>query len=379
MEHKIAIAAPGPIGPTFMEWSIYFLAGKNTYWHWRHSQFKDVISNPLQQGLTSYQESHTELTHKQKYLNDITNAHYHSKNVCFGSDELMTMLEKSKTVDHGVLAWHQMLLPLGISTKKTGLPLAEVRQKNNHELIKQIIQDDFTNSINFCLENNFKVIYLHMDPRIPFYFLNERRPGATAKTPVPKITNPDELVTDNLSMIDDYNNFFYSKDAAHSIGNHIWDIREQKALDMRPYDAASYVQPIFDRQKSHYFVNCLTFWQNFEKQILEMIAWLDLEVDQTRYEQWKPIYQKWQNIHERYLDFSVRVDDIVDSIINGWHYHIGTLTFNEEAAIQHILIYKHGLNLKTWELEKFPPDAKSLHRLLETCHHPVEKIYGNQI
>ena len=40
-----------------------------------------------------------------------------------------------------------------------------------------------------------------------------------------------------------------------------------------------------------------------------------------------------------------------------------------------MLIYKYGLNLKTWQLEKFPNNTKQLHELLEENIHPIEKIY----
>ena len=42
----------------------------------------------------------------------------------------------------------------------------------------------------------------------------------------------------------------------------------------------------------------------------------------------------------------------------------------QEAFIQHELIYKHNLNLKTWQLEKFT-NTQQLHNLLETNTHPL--------
>ena len=43
----------------------------------------------------------------------------------------------------------------------------------------------------------------------------------------------------------------------------------------------------------------------------------------------------------------------------------------QEAAIQRELLYKHNLNLKIWQLEKFK-NTKQLHNLLEpNIHHEL--------
>ena len=57
---------------------------------------------------------------------------------------------------------------------------------------------------------------------------------------------------------------------------------------------------------------------------------------------------------------------IIESILK--NNYIDLTKFNldivQEATIQHELLYKHNLNLKTWQLEKFM-DSKQLHSLLE--------------
>ena len=60
----------------------------------------------------------------------------------------------------------------------------------------------------------------------------------------------------------------------------------------------------------------------------------------------------------------------MDAIVNNWHYEID-LTFEQEVIVQHCLIYQHGLNLKTWQLEQFPRNTRDLHRLLEPNTHTV--------
>ena len=49
--------------------------------------------------------------------------------------------------------------------------------------------------------------------------------------------------------------------------------------------------------------------------------------------------------------------DVFDAIVHNWYYEIDNLTFEQEVIIQHCLIYQHGLNLKTRQLEKFPSNT----------------------
>ena len=42
-----------------------------------------------------------------------------------------------------------------------------------------------------------------------------------------------------------------------------------------------------------------------------------------------------------------------------------------------MIIYKHNLGLKTWQLEKFPANTQDLHTLLESnTLHNLDDIYG---
>jgi hypothetical protein len=50
--------------------------------------------------------------------------------------------------------------------------------------------------------------------------------------------------------------------------------------------------------------------------------------------------------------------------------------FYQEAIIQHIMIYKYGMNFKLWQLEKFPDNTQDLHKLLEPNIHKVDNLYG---
>lgn len=367
MNQRIMIAAPGPVGPTFMEWSIYFLAGQKEYWRWP-TGVESVVDSPLQQGSTTYSNIQTDESFNKKYLGDIINAHTHKKNVCFGFDKLKEMLDDfDKEVINGHHAWHQMFEFFSLITKKLNVHPDELSNSEISNKILDAMYEDFTKSIDYALNKDFKLIYIHPDPSIPLYFLNDRRPGI----------GPGMLDSNSAVSQSEIQKYFFKTDTGAWTENTVWDQREKVALDLRPFDVMSTRRiPNFDRKKDHYFLNCLTFWQNFERKILELMDYLEISVNSEQYNRWKPIYQEWQKIHHRYLDFQIRITDIMDAIINGYNYRIGKLTFIEEATIQHLLMYKYGLNIKTYQLETFPNNAKDLHLLLEPCCHPIQKIYN---
>ena len=101
----------------------------------------------------------------------------------------------------------------------------------------------------------------------------------------------------------------------------------------------------------------------------------ELPIDQARLDSWLVVYREWQQLQLNILEFTFNYQHIVDAIVNNWYYKLDNLTFEQEIVIQHCLIYQHGLNLQTWQLEKFPDNTQQLHRLLEPNTHKIESIY----
>ena len=66
-------------------------------------------------------------------------------------------------------------------------------------------------------------------------------------------------------------------------------------------------------------------------------------------------------------------DEIMNAVLNGYTMDISSFNLDimQEATIQHVLIYKYGLNLKTWELDVFPNNTKHIHELIEENIHPI--------
>jgi hypothetical protein len=71
------------------------------------------------------------------------------------------------------------------------------------------------------------------------------------------------------------------------------------------------------------------------------------------------------------------LDEIINLIIEGRPMDLKRFDLDvlQESVIQHFLLYKHNLNLKTFGLEKFE-NTLQLHNLLEpNVYHQLEKIY----
>jgi len=151
----------------------------------------------------------------------------------------------------------------------------------------------------------------------------------------------------------------------------IWDIRERRALQSNLIDINHNIGKItVDFSFEHYWMDCRSWWFDGVDIIQDIITWLNLIIDHDRFQQWLPIYYAWQKIQSKHLRFQFSYQHIIDSIVNNWSYPID-LTFDEEVFIQHCLIYQHNLNLKTWQLTKFPNNTQHLHKLLEPNIHVV--------
>jgi hypothetical protein len=158
----------------------------------------------------------------------------------------------------------------------------------------------------------------------------------------------------------------------------IWDHREFLALNLRPFETLSII-PNFDQTKKHYALDCFELFNNFDKTVVDLFDWLGLTINMSNWSHWSTVYQQWRKLHINRILFIEYFDIIIDSIINGYYLDLSRfkLDIMQEATIYHVLIYRYGLTLKTWRLEKFPDNTQELHKLLEpNIYHDVEDIYG---
>lgn len=335
------ITSQKSIGCTFFDWSMYFLSGQENFYNVKKQQWIDIVPNPVQE----------------------INAHGHSKNHPSGStvtnDYINQLLAKSQDCLYSV--YPSMLNQYTIAAK-LNIPIESVGLPENQLTINQYVKNDFDQILEYCYQNNVKVIYVGDHPDVQLYYLNVRghRCGITGQ----QVNDVKEIKNEIQQVF-----FKQSIDAWNQLNlTNIWDQRERQALDTRPFHCTDLKLDRLTHQ--HLWVNCQELWYNGEQSALKMLRYLELDVIPERLESWRPVYAEWQKKQLQILNFAYCCQHIVDSIVNNWYYEID-LTFEQEVVIQHCLIYQHNLNIKTWQLSKFPNNTQDLHKLLEPNPHTV--------
>ena len=325
------------VGCTFLDWSIHFLSGQTDFFNIQ-TGWQQLSKNPLKK----------------------INAHGHQKNTVSGPTQ--TEIAISKLQNHsGLSSFYLIAPPVDIITSELDINPETMTQEQ-----QQSIQDHYKTSYNQSLVKSSKleakIIFVSLDKNL-FAYANAIR--TLERIPFKNCSANSEL--DITNAIDQLCYRDSSKIWKDLNLNNIWDLRERMALRKNLFE---YNPMKVELDFDHFWVDSQNLWYNGERQIPKILSWLELPLNQTRYEEWKPIYRKWQEIQIDALQFQYDHKHIVDCIINNWSYAID-LTFEQEAFVQHCLIYQHNLNLKTWQLEKFPNNTHELHKLLETNIHPL--------
>lgn len=357
MDKKIfATTSLSSLGCTFLEWSLHYLANQNFYFSVDSNSSIELVTNPL-----------------KSFGRDVEkiNAHSHQKNHPLGYDNLKYYIEKihEKTKQSGNEEFLDMYsVYLG---PKTTLDIIEdldydiedvSKNKQYMDNVKQSCYEDFEMCIDFLHKNNIPIIYVD-NSKYHFFDIRHTEAFTFSRNNTPK---------ESKEIFNEYINTFFSNSIDYN-SKPIWDIREIVALDIRPYDEKFKKSLGFNLP--YYHIDFRMWWADPMSSIIDIANFLEIKINNSRWEKWKDVCIQWKNNHKHYLEFYFSIDHIIDSIINGWYFKLPVLSFSEEAIIQHILIYKHGLNLKTWELEKFPSNTQDLHKLLEHNIHDIPKLY----
>jgi hypothetical protein len=351
MNKKICITSVRSVGCTFVDWSIHFLSGQSVFYNTNLKQYIDLSQSPLNK----------------------INAHGHKKNCPLGSEKFKSDLDTFELLrNDAIYSTYPCPISLDTAAQHLEIPIDQIGQKNILQKITNYILDDYNKIFKICKESQTKLIFVSTDPNTILYH-------SVLRTLERFATKPEKPESES-DWVNGFQKSFFDaslKEWSKLQLTNIWDIRERMALDTRPM-----FNPFNDRNFDfcypHLWINCQELWLNPVDTIKKILNYLDLKIDPDRYNLWLPICYKWQKIQSDALNFCYTQSHIVDAIINNWDYKIN-LTFQQEVIIQHFLIYKHNLNLKTWQLEKFPDNTLELHKLLEENIHPVEDIYNSKI
>jgi len=329
----VAVITDPAVGGTFLTWSLHFLAGHDMHYCTKTQSWDKLTLNPI--------------------TGD--NAHGFRANQCgdynMVSNCLRNLLEFPAEHFHSIY-FHN----LG-NTVDVTLPFSE----ETYLAVQKTMQTaDKTVILSNQQKNNLCLI------------------SYKGRTLTHKLNSPD---IKNISYEEQHNDFveYFYKESADDWKKkglvEVWDQREFLALNIRPIGVPS-IMPYVAKDTEHYDLDCLEFYTIFDTTVKQLFDYLDIKLDSGRLSAWLTIYSDWKKIHLNRLNFLWNFDKIIDYILQGYYLDLSKFNLDllQEACIQHQLIYRHNLNFKTWNLDKFN-NTKQLHQLLETNHHSINKIY----
>ena len=339
MSQLICCTSQVPVGCTFLDWSINFLAGQNKFFNYKLG-WHDLTHDPI-----------TKAT-----------AHGHRKNHPNGFAETQRCVEQlQQHTDFASL--YPTLQHLNQLAAEHGLSLSGISQSDWEHLYKLWYQD-YCDSLHWLAAQGAKIIYVELNKSLPLYLIQTR-------SNYNLMTGRDAVDADEIRHGTDLM-FFNANVNKWDNPTTTWDWRERLALNQRPF---SYEPQNIDLSFQHLWLDSQELWFNGRNKMLDILAWLEIPITQSRLPQWYKMFDQWQHLQFQAVEFQFQYQHIVNAIVNNWNYAID-LTFDQEVVIQHCLIYQHNLNLKTWQLEKFPKNTKDLHQLLEPNIHQVPQIYS---
>lgn len=321
----VLILTDPAVGGTFLTWSLHYLAGHTKYFHSRSNSWVELINDPV---------------------TDI-NAHKFQPTQPVTISEVRDFLQKMLSVD-----------PVGFhSFYFHNLHDQHDYTSSRHQLTVDVVNDILPKFSKVIIVNNTHPLY-----NISF----------NSRTLTRKFCNPQKSNKTFEEQHNDFIEYFFKNSLdewkEQNLTN-LWDHREFLALNLRPYQQIDMISNA-NLNQPHYLLNTFELYNILDETIIQLFNFLEIKIDTDRISHWKEVYNKWKKIHLKRLKFVWYFDTIVDYIVNG--YNLDLLNFDldllQEATIQHSLIYKHNLNLKTFQLEKFT-NTKQLHDLLESNIH----------
>lgn len=339
------------VGCTFIDWSVLYLSGQDHFYSFRTNDYQPLVSNPI----TS------------------TNAHGHKKNHESGFERNCKKINDFLTNNSGLLTLYPVFLHRAEIAKYFNIDVNSLEFARSLDTkINDFMFQDLGKLWHYLHKNEAKIIWVSDDPTLMIAHLRRRTADANLKNTGP--TTVEQLDQEFQEMF-----YANSKKTWTELGlTSIWDERERRALDLRPYDNLEHkYRHHLPLDLPHLHITTAELWTQGETVIQRIMQFCELDIVPQRWQSWVNIHQQWQDNLRNETSFCFRLGTIMNSIINNWYYDLGELTFMQEVLIQHLLIYQHNLNLKTWDLSKFPPNAQDLHKLLEPNIHPVPNIYNS--
>lgn len=319
----LVITDPGSIGGNFLTWTIYWLSGQKKYWYYKDNKHLILPENP------------------------VTNINAHN----FRSNLVYTHQKAEDILD-----------------SVTNCPPGEINCIYLHKFEEDDQEKNTYYIDQFCHWAD-KVVFVDVSPKHHFYFCRyEAR--VLRSTKVDNNKRHENFDQQFEEFIDTY--FLESKIQWNALGlNNKWDQREFLALNLRPFDNPLGLSHLMSGRE-YFHLDSRDLWTTLDGSIRNVFDFLGLSITENRFKSWRTIYMDWRKVHHNQIFFGWYFDRILKNILHGNSMDLSRFNLDivQEACIQHILIYNYGLNLKTWQLDKFN-NTKQLHDLLEPNRHKI--------
>lgn len=325
------------IGGHFIDWSLYYLTGQSKIWV--KGAVVDLPNAVDPSG---------------------ANFHHHESNVVDGfadCQQVIQDIEKSSAASVNVyltaLKLYKILDRLFGVTVETAT-LEQIEQAQEYS------KNDTEQMLAWLQTNGYRVaVFDYKDQDYLSVFYNNRA----------VLDHYNNLLDNDKELWDIYTDTFFDR-SRQNFDQAVWDERERLALIVRPEKGIDVI-PMIDFKSPHLYYNSDDVWNDLLNVLQDMAVFFNLDFCNDRVENWKAVYNNWRVKHDPY--FARHFDRIIQAIVNGEYLSLTRfrLNFYKEVLIQRELIVKHNLNLKTWQLDKFPSNTLELHKLLEPNIHTL--------
>ena len=323
---RVAIITDTKVGGTFITWSILWLSGQSEYFSAYANRQLNLVSNPI-----TDKNSHQ---FKANQAIDITDV-----------ETILSKLPKDNNLHH--LYFHI---------------LRRINQAYTEEDSLNITKQ----GIELAAKNFDKIIVVSNPKEYNLYQCSIKQRGAAISNDGKRFIHNNEDALNEFIL-----GFFQESFNKWKNLDKIWDKREFIALNFNPYQKL-YIRDCHEFDFDFFDLPAHAAWLSLDSYIKDILDYCNLELDNTRFIHWQQIYNQWKHLHHDRIRFCWFFNTIIENILAGRDMDLTKFDLDivREAAIQHELIYKHNLNFKTWQLEKFV-NTKQLHNLLEPNIHPL--------
>ena len=325
------------IGGHFIDWSLYYLTGKTKIWV--KGRVIDLLDAASPNGSNFHQHESNVVdgfADCQQVIRDIEQSSIPTVNVYLTALKLHKILDQQFGVNVETATTEQIEKSLEYSNADT------------QQMIKWLQTNGHTVAFFDYKEQDYLSVFYNNRAVLDHY------------------NNP---LSNDKELWDIYTDTFFNQ-SRQNFDQSVWDERERLALIVRPEKGIDCISMI-DWCLPHLYYNSDDVWNDLLNVVREMASHFHLTVCEDRIETWKSVYNIWRSRHDPY--FARHFDRIVQAIVDGEYLSLTrfSLNFYKEVLIQRELIVKHNLNLKTWQLDKFPNNTLELHKLLESNIHTL--------